>query len=173
MEAFLEAIKQTPPDFYRTLWADLKECSEEYGKFCEALDQRCGNDAPPSSNIRSLLENVRECLHQTAGTIVQLELPPASEEAVAADGAAPAGVAAAAGGNLRGAISSREDALQVLHRVADYFRNAEPQSLMSYVIDDAVRRARLSLPELLAELIPDEATRNQFFIISGVRPPGS
>jgi type VI secretion system protein ImpA len=176
MEAFTDAIKQTPPAFYRTLWAELKECIEEYGKFCAALDQRCGNDAPPSSNISGLLDNVRECLRQTAGAVVQLELPPASEEAAAANGEAAPGAAAAGGGpggNLRGAIASREDALQLLRRVADYFRNAEPQSLVSYVIDDAIRRARLPLPELLAELIPDEGTRNQFFINSGVRPPTS
>jgi len=173
MEAFLEAVKRTPPDFYRTLWADVKECAEEYGKFCAALDQRCGKDAPPSSKISELLDNIRECLHQTAGSIVQLEPPAASEAAAASKSEAAPDSAAAAGGSRRGAIGSREDALQMLRSVAEYFRNAEPQSLVSYVIDDAIRRARLPLPELLAELIPDETARKQFFINSGVRPPGS
>ena len=119
------------------------------------------------------MDNIRECLHQTAGSIVQLEPPAASEAAAASTVEAAPGSAAAAGGSRRGAIGSREDALQMLRSVAEYFRNAEPQSLVSYVIDDAIRRARLPLPELLAELIPDEAARKQFFINSGVRPPGS
>jgi type VI secretion system protein ImpA len=175
LETFEARLRQTKPDFYRALYADLRGCLDEFARLGAALDAACGQDAPPSSSIRGLLEGMRDCLQQTVGTFVDLT-PPAAEtaEATAAspEGEPPAGAAAAMAPAIPlGAIMTRDDAFQALGKVADYFRKFEPQSLVSYVIDEAIRRARLPLPELVRELIPDEAARKQFFILSGVRPP--
>jgi len=92
-------------------------------------------------------------------------------------GAAEAGAPAAEeGAALRraarpGEIASRDDALRLLEEVARWFRRTEPHSPLSYTIEDAVRRGRMTLPELLAELMPDESSRSSFLIPLGIRPP--
>jgi type VI secretion system protein ImpA len=61
--------------------------------------------------------------------------------------------------------------LRELIRIADYFRRTEPQSPLAYTLDDAVRRGRMSWPELLAELVTDDSTRNAMLTSLGIRPP--
>jgi type VI secretion system protein ImpA len=76
------------------------------------------------------------------------------------------------GGPTRsGEIRDREDAFQTLLKVADFFRRTEPHTPVSYALEQAVRWGRMALPELLAELIPDEQPRVTLFKQVGIRPP--
>jgi type VI secretion system protein ImpA len=61
--------------------------------------------------------------------------------------------------------------LRDLVEIADYFRRTEPNSPLSYTLQDAVRRARLSWPELLAELVADEKARDSILNSLGIRKP--
>lgn len=63
----------------------------------------------------------------------------------------------------------REEALSALSEIANYFRKTEPQSPLAYTIDEAVRRGRLTLPELLDELVWDAQLRNNIFISLGLK----
>jgi type VI secretion system protein ImpA len=55
--------------------------------------------------------------------------------------------------------------------VAQFFKKTEPHSPVSYALEQAVRWGRMGLPELLSELIPDDASRVQLFKMVGIRPP--
>jgi type VI secretion system protein ImpA len=68
-------------------------------------------------------------------------------------------------------MASREDALRVLGEIANFFRRTEPHSPISYTLDEAVRRGRLSWPELLQEVVADLNTRNGILNMLGIRPP--
>ncbi len=58
-----------------------------------------------------------------------------------------------------------------LTRIADFFRRTEPHSPISYTLEEAVRRGRLSLPELLTELLQDNSeARKMFLVASGIKP---
>jgi type VI secretion system protein ImpA len=70
-----------------------------------------------------------------------------------------------------GAIHSREEAFRTLLKVAEYFRRTEPHTPVSYALEQAVRWGRMSLPELLTELIPEDSSREFFFRQVGIRPP--
>jgi type VI secretion system protein ImpA len=61
--------------------------------------------------------------------------------------------------------------LRDLVEIAEYFRKTEPNSPLSYTLQDAVRRARLSWPELLAELVADEKARDSILNSLGIRKP--
>jgi type VI secretion system protein ImpA len=61
--------------------------------------------------------------------------------------------------------------LQEISRLAAQFRIAEPHSPLSYTLDDAVRRARLGLPELLKEMMPDLQARSAILSGLGIKPP--
>lgn len=62
--------------------------------------------------------------------------------------------------NNAGAISSRDQAFQMLEKVSQYFRKAEPHSPVSYAIEQAIRWGRMSLPELLDSLMDDSNSSN-------------
>jgi type VI secretion system protein ImpA len=59
--------------------------------------------------------------------------------------------------------------LRDLGRIADFFRRTEPHSPLAYTLDEAVRRGRMSWPELLAEIVPDETARNQMLVQLGIK----
>jgi type VI secretion system protein ImpA len=68
-------------------------------------------------------------------------------------------------------VASREDALRALGEIANFFRRTEPHSPLSYTLDEAVRRGRMTWPELLAEVVADTDTRNTILNTLGIRPP--
>jgi type VI secretion system protein ImpA len=96
---------------------------------------------------------------------------PAEADAPATPEDAPtaAGAAAPAAPAAGGALASREDALRALGAIAEYFRRSEPHSPLSYTLQEAVRRARMSWPQLLEELVPDEASRSAILNSLGIR----
>ncbi len=67
-------------------------------------------------------------------------------------------------------VRTREDAFRELLKLADFFRRTEPQAVLSFALEQVVRWGRLSLPELMMELIPDEAPRKNLFKQVGIRP---
>ena len=78
-----------------------------------------------------------------------------------------AGIAAAT------TMSSREEAFSALLRIAQFFRQAEPHSPLSYTLDELVRRGRLPFMDLLKELVPNEETRREMLTRAGIAPPPS
>ena len=55
--------------------------------------------------------------------------------------------------------------------LAEDFRRTEPSSPISYTLEEAVRRARLSWPDLLRELIPELPPRSSVLVGLGIRAP--
>jgi type VI secretion system protein ImpA len=58
-----------------------------------------------------------------------------------------------------------------LSAIAEFFRRTEPGSPLSYTLEEAVRRARMTLPDLLAEVVADERARGEILTALGIRPP--
>jgi type VI secretion system protein ImpA len=167
LEKFEQAVAETPKPFFANLVDDLNKAAEEFGKLTAELSKRCAERAPPSSSIRDALTAVLDCVKNVA----RGKLETASLHA----GAAPRadGVAPSPGGppQATDVLGNREDALRILLKVADFFRRTEPHNPVSYALEQAVRWAQLPLPELLVELIPDEAPRKGLFKQVGIKPP--
>jgi type VI secretion system protein ImpA len=92
----------------------------------------------------------------------------AKDEAAVSEG--PAGTGAGPGGT-NNTIRTRDDAFHQLLKVADFFQRTEPHSPVSFALEQVVRWGRMPLPELLAELIPEEGPRKSLFQRVGIRPP--
>jgi hypothetical protein len=60
--------------------------------------------------------------------------------------------------------------LRELARIAAFFQRTEPHSPLSEILEEAVRRGRLRWSELLAEVMPDAAMRQQVLLHLGLRP---
>jgi type VI secretion system protein ImpA len=93
-----------------------------------------------------------------------LTRPEAAGAAASAAGARPAAAASAPG-----TISTRQDAIETLRRVRDYFRKSEPHSPLSYVIDQGIRWSQMPLHQLVNELIPDPSALASFQMRTGVQ----
>jgi type VI secretion system protein ImpA len=137
----------------------------------EALDSRAGADAPPTSRVREILERI-------ATVAARFAAPGAAPVEAAPDGvpggSVPSfstGLSAGEGAPGSGALASREEALRSLAAIAEFFRRTEPLSPLSYTLQEAARRARMSWPELLEEIVPDLSLRAQILISLGIRPP--
>jgi type VI secretion system protein ImpA len=137
----------------------------------DALDSRAGADAPPTSRVREILEKITAAAARFAAP-EGAATPDAA--GAAAPGAAVLGSAGFSAGEAMpgaGAVASREEALRSLAAIAAFFRSTEPLSPLSYTLQEAVRRARMSWPELLEEIVPDLGLRAQILISLGIRPP--
>jgi type VI secretion system protein ImpA len=167
---FDTAVSETSAEFARCLAEDITACGEEYGQLCEALDQRCGRDesgyllAPPSSNIRHVLEEFQEHVRNIYAHLLEVPGEGESESGEMVE------VGAAEGG-VPSQVRTREEAFRALLRAAEFFKRTEPHSPVSYALEQAVRWGRMPLPELLSELIPEESVREQLFKLVGIRPP--
>ncbi len=137
----------------------------------EALDARAGADAPPTSRVAEILDRIVTVSARFAasGSEAPATAGPDAAPSSSASESAPGAAAAATPGAT--ALASREDALRSLAMIAEFFRRTEPLSPLSYTLQEAVRRARMSWPELLAEIVPDTGLRAQILISLGIRPP--
>ncbi len=135
----------------------------------DALDGRAGADAPPTSRVREILERIATVAARFAAP--EGEAPAVAGPDAAPGGAAPSSAAAGESASSSAALGSREEALRSLAAIAEFFRRTEPLSPLSYTLQEAVRRARMSWPELLEEIVPDMSLRAQILISLGIRPP--
>jgi type VI secretion system protein ImpA len=168
MAGFQQAVAETPTPFYTALVADLTSCIEEFAKLCTVLDKHCGADAPPSSSIKAALTGCLDLIKEVAKDKLAVASAPAPAPTPAKADGTPAAPPA-------DRLQSRDDAFRMLLKVAEYFRQHEPHTPVSYAIEQAVRWGKMSLPELLTELIPDEAPRKGLFRQIGMKvpePPG-
>jgi type VI secretion system protein ImpA len=173
MDMFRKAVTETPPEFYRNLLDDLTQAAAEFEQLGQDLDARCGSDsqgpvAPPLSAIREALAECRREVENIArpllGDATAAPAAQAGESPVV-----PAGTATplvAADGQTH--VQNREEAFRALLAVAEFFKRTEPQSPVAYLLEQAVRWGRMSLPDLLKELVTDAPTREQIYRLIGV-----
>jgi type VI secretion system protein ImpA len=175
MEQVRQAISATSHDFYRNLLDDVAACGEQWEKLGRVLDEKCGRGpdgfpvAPPTSNVRNVLQTCQDTVKQIARDVLGTDAPadPAAEEGKGAAAACGGGTSPEAVG---GPIRNREDAFRMLLQVGEFFKRTEPHSLVSYRLEETVRLGRMSLPELLNELIPQENARVEAMKMVGVHP---
>ncbi len=143
--------------------AALAEAGQAARAAWEALGQVMaahGGADTPSSRVRDLIAEITDIAERYAPRAAAAPLPQASADAPVTAVSAP----------LATRIATREDALAALAEISDYFRRTEPHSPLAYTLAEAVRRARLTWPELLEEVVPDEGSRDSILLRLGIRP---
>lgn len=170
IKMFDDSVKRTPIDTRKNVLEDLTQCLDEFDRLVEELTTRCALDAPSSSRIREALQ---ECQRIVEKVGVPLAMGDPSGGTAAGD-AKTAPKADSGGGTLTevpATFRNREEAFDVVLRVADFFRKTEPLSPVIFSLEQAVRWGRMPLPALLTELIQDESARRSLFQLVGIRPP--
>lgn len=169
LEQVMASARATPGAFFRDLLDDLAASREAFAALEQALDERCGGEAPAGGAIREVLATVSGLVRHLAGDKLAGEAngtPAAADAGVVLPPAAPAARAVVAG-----PLQSREDAFAMLATVATYFHQTEPQSLVPAMLDNVIRRGRMTVGELLAELLPDGSSRSDLYLRAGIQPP--
>jgi len=165
LEMFETAARETSAEFLSELREVVESASEEFERLTGVMGEKCGSDeggyslAPPSSNIKNLLEESLRRLRLLAGDEEE-----STEDEVGEDAATSV---AGSTGSVN-SIASREEAFRTLMNVADFFRRTEPHSPISYALEQAVRWGRMPLPELLRDLLPDDSARRDLFRLTGL-----
>lgn len=172
-----EKLEQEARADSRTLRAaaiDARDARAAWVAMDAKLSERFGADAPSTRRVTEALDAIVAIGMRILGSISDETASDGAEEA--GDAAAPGGgggeggaAAGGGGGGERRAVRTREDAIRALEEIAEWFRRTEPHSPLAYTLVDAARRARLPLPELLAEVLPDETTRTQMLSMLGIR----
>lgn len=150
------------------LITDARLARGAWQRFQDQLDIRFGSDAPASRRVAEILERLAEVPLRLGGETGTADAITA-EASVAAEDAASAPKSDARSA-ATSAVTGREDALRQLEHIATFFQRTEPHSFLAYTLSDAVRRGRLSLPELLNEVLPDESSRSAMLTALGIRP---
>jgi len=163
------AARQAGGERLSALRSEVRVALAAWTRMTEVLEEKAGRDAPPTSRVRDLLASILAIANKYAPA----EPDAPVDEAAADDGASPAadgapGVAAPVVQAVRPV--TREDMLRELERIADFFRRTEPHSPLAYTLEEAVRRGRLTWPELLAEVVPDDKVRSGMLVMLGIRP---
>ncbi len=151
--------------------SDARAALRAWEGMAKVLDEKAGADSPSTSHVRDLLRALLAVANRYAPPEAAEPNPAdeaeASEEETAAmattDGAP---VARAAPGQ----VMNREGALKQLEDLSAWFRRTEPHSPLAYTLEEAVRRGRLTWPELLEELLTDKNVRDGLLVRLGIRP---
>ncbi|PPC76265.1 type VI secretion system protein TssA [Pokkaliibacter plantistimulans] len=170
MSAITTAARETSTEQFQQLHDQLLAAMAAYQQLVACMDQAVGSPIP-SSRISKRLEECLACVRHLAGDRIKVPKPAVEEVAdisLSGEGAEPLPGTAAAAPNGVLQLQQREQAIQTLVQVSEFFRKTEPHSPMSYAIDQVVRWSELSLPELLQELIADQDARKGFFRLTGI-----
>ena len=174
-----QAVRETPESALLAIHGAIERAQQAFTGMSEAMDRVMEGEPQPTSHIRTVLERCKSILMHYAGSRIEKALARESQLPEAAgqdiemegEGADPTGGAHA--DPVQVAIASRARALEQLSQLAEFFRQTEPHSPVSYAINQAVRWSELSLPELMQELIDDKGVREGFARITGVPDPES
>jgi type VI secretion system protein ImpA len=163
------AARAAPPGVFVALRKSLREAQASWEKMAAAFDLAAGRDSPPTRRISETLDLIAT-ITARYGPPEQTAVDGAAETAAQVDGDAPAAETSMAGVTKPKGLATREDALASLTQIADFFRRTEPQSPLAYTIDDAIRRGRLTWPELIRELVQDDHVRMNILTSLGIKP---
>lgn len=159
------AVAESSDEFFVDLVDDLMDTIDVYRETGRMLDELCGIEtAPPTSNIVNTLE---ECLGAVRH-IGRHKLPVAETEEQP-EQVEQGSSTSEPQQSFTGAIKSREDAFRKLIEISAFFRNTEPHSPISYILERAVKWGDLPLEDLIRELIPDNSARDFYGSLTGIK----
>jgi len=152
-------------EFFATKLA-VTDCAENINLLCKIINNNFGAQAPNLKNLTNVITYCLNLVNVIAAIIEEnknLTAPVTSTKQENAEGDNKDDRSLAASTT----ILDRATAMEVLTTLIKFFRAHEPHSPVSYVLERALNWCDLSLPEVICEMMSDEA-RAEFCKISGV-----
>jgi type VI secretion system protein ImpA len=171
-EVFDRAVAATPRKHCQTVVDDIAESAKELDLLGTVLNQQMGQAAPGLAQMRKALLECQELAQQILQRKPPEPVPPPDGDAGAAESATEEqpGAASAARRPL-----TREDVLARLAEASAQLLQMEPHSPIAYLVQRAVKLARLPLPELMRVLVRDPNVLGQLDrdLDLGLEQPGA
>ncbi len=160
-DAFDRAVGETPREYCQTVADDIAESVTELAELAKTLTAKMGETAPSMAQVRKALLDCQELsqqiLKRKGPAPAAAPAAPAAAEAAAAPGSAPPTAAAAAAPRP----VTRDEVLVRLANASALLLEMEPHSPIAYMIQRAVKLARLPFPELMKVLVRDAGVLGQ------------
>jgi len=170
-EEFHSTVNESPPEFYLSLLEDIEECKFNLNEMSSLFDNKCGSILSQTSSLRNLFDEIIAALKSFASEKIEsaqnkneIQESNSSKE----NGQNTGLIAVENQLSGQGQVRTRDEALKQLKIISEFFLRTEPHSPLSYSISQSVRWGKLSLPELLSELIPDHGAREYISKLTGL-----
>jgi len=155
----------TSAEFYDDLVSSLDEILELSKASNELFGKHLEDTSVSLANFRFLesLEKMRNAVFSLADqNCPGYPITPVEETTdEEAEEASPAGQAAAAVQPISGEITTRQQAIEVLQKAAEYFAKSEPHSPVSYSLQETISWTKMRLPDLWKKLLDGDETQLQ------------
>ncbi|CAM3811580.1 type VI secretion system protein TssA [Rheinheimera salexigens] len=167
IEQIKQAVASSSSHFYQNLMQQINAAISEFELLAQAMDSAMADQPQPTSAISATLIKCRDAVNYLAADKLQsLHVIDADETIAGSDYDHDKSQLAV--NSLQQQIQSREQVLRSLKQAAEFFRQTEPHSPISYALEQVLHWSGLSLPELLQEMMDDSSSRNQFFRLAGI-----
>lgn len=163
-----QAVKECPAADLKLNYEALLTAKDEYAVLVEQIDALAKGEFMPTSNIKKALEMCETAFLDLASDKVVDKAPETESTEEVVDEQTGEIVEVVDQG-----VMTREKALDKLAEIAEFFREKEPHSPISYSLEQAIRWSQMELPELLNELIPDAGSRSAFHKFTGINEENS
>jgi type VI secretion system protein ImpA len=151
-------VSNTPPERLQESLGNVRECEAGLEELVALCEERFGSDeAPLLMGLGDFFSSIREFLEKSVGLDEQAEGEAEGEQAAAGPAA------------IGGPIASRQQALQSLGQVAAFFRQTEPHSPISYLVQRAVRWGNMPLEDLLKEVVKSPDALDHIWETLGIK----
>jgi type VI secretion system protein ImpA len=169
-----EAQRTSSKDFYRRLIEQIAVARTGWTSLAAAIDIRLGVDGPSFRDVFdafAAVENQVQRVAREQGAVSGATAGPVAP--IGVDVGAPVAEQVMAlpmhgGHDLIGPIVQRQQALQALRQVADFFERTEPHSPVTYLARKAADWGDMPLHQWLAAVIKDGGTLSQVNELLGV-----
>ncbi|WP_296943983.1 type VI secretion system protein TssA [uncultured Massilia sp.] len=170
--ADMEAAKRANSlAFVATFRADAQYCLDALGALERAADARLGQDSPGFSAARDALQGMLHVMPAPVEAPADPTPAPAPGAATeAAAGADPAPAFAPVARSAPGQVRNRADAIAQLRALAQFFRETEPHSPVSYFAEKAASAGEQDLHTWLRSVIKDQGSLAHIEELLGVPP---
>lgn len=170
LEQLEQARLATPKDFYQKLWDDVNAATAALANLREVAQRLSADQSPSFSATADALQSAVSTIQrfaEDAGVASQpKEMDATSASSMPAERADQNLVFTGSDGPLE--ISSRQEALAMLRKVAEYFREAEPHSPAAYLAEQAAKWGGMTLHEWLPLVLRDEGSLTRLQEVLGV-----
>ncbi|WP_137938703.1 type VI secretion system protein TssA [Chitinivorax sp. B] len=176
LEQLQEAQRATPTSFYQRLIDGFRTSRQSWQLLAGSIDAHLGVDGPSFGVLEDAFDKVGNLLTRiTRNAGVGLPNDSGKEQRPATQPEEPVMTNQVIHqpmpyqGNWQGQIMSREQAIQMLESVAEYFRRTEPHSPVTYLAQKAADWGNMPLHEWLQEVVKDGTTLSQVQELLGIR----
>ncbi|WP_254509834.1 type VI secretion system protein TssA [Anatilimnocola floriformis] len=168
-----KVIGSTPAAFLISSHEDIVGAAEALEAFKDATNDRFGRDvAPDVTKVRealALCKNRIESICKSRGISLTAQAAVA-ETSDESESSSEETSTMSNGNGHAGPIRNRAEALNRLREIADFLKQAEPHSPVSYLINRAITWSEMPFEKLLLELVTDDAARERINTTLGIKP---